>query len=237
MTLAIQGQITRDPGPMTLAIRWPHDPGENVDPWPHEPGDRHQRTRGPGSLVPSRAAIIPASRSCTYRRSLPFAASFAIFGRLAFRSACHWAVVARYLSPPPRVAALRRSSRETVDGERLSRRAISRTPRRCERKIAITSRSENDRKRPESGARLNGGIPPVSRNHLVPTGCETPAANAASSLDSPPRMASQNRCRCSRRPAVGRPGERIGARPARADRRRFGVPIATPPCRDVATTD
>ena len=41
MTLAIQGPITRDPGPMTLAIHWPHDPGENVDPWPHVPGDRH----------------------------------------------------------------------------------------------------------------------------------------------------------------------------------------------------
>src|SRR3954462_677969 len=41
MTLAIQGPITRDPGPMTLAIRWPHDPGENVGRWPHVPGDRH----------------------------------------------------------------------------------------------------------------------------------------------------------------------------------------------------
>ena len=49
MTLAIgwphdpgeNGQVTRDPGPMTLAIGWPHDPGENVDPWPHVPGDRH----------------------------------------------------------------------------------------------------------------------------------------------------------------------------------------------------
>jgi hypothetical protein len=43
MTLAIQDPITRDPGPMTLAIRWPHDPGENADPWPHGPGDRHFR--------------------------------------------------------------------------------------------------------------------------------------------------------------------------------------------------
>ena len=48
MTLAIDwphdpgenGQVTRDPGPMILAIRWPHDPGENVGPWPHVPGDR-----------------------------------------------------------------------------------------------------------------------------------------------------------------------------------------------------
>ena len=45
MTLAIQGPITRDPGPMTLAIGWPHDPGENVGRWPHVPGDRHTEGR------------------------------------------------------------------------------------------------------------------------------------------------------------------------------------------------
>ena len=45
MTLAIQGPITRDPGPITLAKRWPHDPGENVGRWPHVPGDRHVRVR------------------------------------------------------------------------------------------------------------------------------------------------------------------------------------------------
>jgi hypothetical protein len=43
---------------------------------------------------------------------------FAIFGPLARRSACHCAVVARYSSAPPRVAAFRRSSREIVDGDR-----------------------------------------------------------------------------------------------------------------------
>ena len=53
-----------------------------------------------------------------------------------------------------------------------------------------------------------GGMPPLWRNHRVPTGWDTPAATAASSLDSPPAIASQNRCRCSRRPAVGRPGDR-----------------------------
>jgi hypothetical protein len=44
-----------------------------------------------------------------------------------------------------RVAALRRSSREIVDADRPSRRAISRTPHPWARKIAISSRSENDR--------------------------------------------------------------------------------------------
>jgi hypothetical protein len=28
------------PGPITLAIPWPHHPGENAAAWPHEPGDR-----------------------------------------------------------------------------------------------------------------------------------------------------------------------------------------------------
>ena len=55
-------------------------------------------------------------------------ASFAGLGRLARRSACHCAVVARYSKRPLRVAALRRNSREIVDGERPSRRATSRTP-------------------------------------------------------------------------------------------------------------
>src|SRR4051812_37324685 len=39
--LAIQGPITRDPGPMILAIGWPHPPGEIAGRWPHGPGDRH----------------------------------------------------------------------------------------------------------------------------------------------------------------------------------------------------
>ena len=55
-------------------------------------------------------------------------ASFAGFGRRAARSACHCAVVARYSRPPERVAALRRNSREIVDGARASSRAIARTP-------------------------------------------------------------------------------------------------------------
>jgi Metallo-beta-lactamase superfamily len=59
------------------------------------------------------------------------------------------------------VDALRRSSREIVDGDRPTRRAISRTPSPCARKIAISSRSANDRYRPDSGASMTGGIPPA----------------------------------------------------------------------------
>src|SRR4051812_6025342 len=98
--------------------------------------------------------------------------------------------------PPLRVAALRRSSREIVDGARLSRRAISRTPCRCARQIAISSRSANDRERPDSGfaagARCDGGMPPALPNHRAPTAGDTPPPPAASSLERPAAMAAQN---------------------------------------------
>jgi hypothetical protein len=44
-----------------------------------------------------------------------------------------------------RVEALRRSSREIVDGLRFNRRAISRTPSFCARHIAMSSRSGKDK--------------------------------------------------------------------------------------------
>src|SRR3546814_390176 len=44
-------------------------------------------------------------------------ASLVGLGRRADRSACHWAVVARYSNPPLRVVALRRSSREIVESD------------------------------------------------------------------------------------------------------------------------
>jgi hypothetical protein len=65
-----------------------------------------------------------------YSRNAAFAASLETFGRLARRSACHCAVVARYSKRYVRVDALRRNSLEIVDGDRVSRRAISRTPTR-----------------------------------------------------------------------------------------------------------
>jgi transposase InsO family protein len=75
-----------------------------------------------------------------------------------------------------RVEALRRSSREIVDGERPIRRAISRTPSDWACKIAISSRSANDRRRPDTGASEIGGIPPAClgkttvQKHLVEAG-------------------------------------------------------------------
>jgi putative transposase len=69
-------------------------------------------------------------------------------------------------------------------------------------------------------------MPPAFRNHLVPTAGGAPASTAAISLALPAAIAAQNR-RCSSRPATGgRPGDDIGARPDRSERR-FRMFIAT----------
>ncbi len=133
-----------------------------------------------------------------------------------------------------RVAALRRSSREIVEAARPSRRAASRMEQPCTRSSAISSRSENERYRPDSGfadgRNIAGGMPPAFRNNLVPTACDIPAWTAASSLAMPAAIAAQNR-RCSSRPATtGRPGDNNGARPDRSERR-LRLVIATPPSR------
>src|SRR6266446_5431491 len=188
-------------------------------------------TTGLGPRAPLGAMIAPANRSCTYRCSSVLIASFAGLGRRAARSACHWAVVARYSKPPDRVAALRRSSREIVDGARASRRAISRTPWPWARQRAICSRSVNARYRPDSGGaegiRCDAAMPPASRNHRVPTAGDTPALTAASSLECPVAIAAQNRRCFSCRRTEGRPGERSFARPARSERL-LRLVIATP---------
>src|SRR5215470_12097898 len=188
-------------------------------------------TTGLGTMVPLGAMTPPSNRSCTYCCSSAFTASFAGFGRRAARSACHCAVVARYSRPPERVAALRRNSREIVDGARASRRAIARTPCPWACQSAICSRSVNARYRPDHGGaedlRCDAAMPPASRNHRVPTAGDTPASTAASSLGRPAAIATQNRRCSSCRRTEGRPGECSLARPARSERRRRVV-IATP---------
>jgi len=81
---------------------------------------------------------------------------------------------------------------------------------------AISSRSANERHRPESGfaedLNIAGGMPPAFRNNLVPTACDTPALSAASSLLNPVAIARQNLSRSSRPATDGRPGDRSGAR-------------------------
>src|SRR6188472_3798206 len=59
---------------------------------------------------------------------------------------------------------------------------------------------------------------------------KTPASVAASKLDAPRAIAVQNRTRCSRRPAGGRPMPRAPAAAARS-KAGFLLGIATPQCR------
>ena len=111
---------------------------------------------------------------------------------------------------------MRSSSREIVEAARPRRRPISRRECPCTLRSAISSRSANERYRPESGIaedlKIAGGMPPAFRNSLGPTACDTPALSAASSLLIPTAIACQNLC-CSARPATGgRPGDRSGAR-------------------------
>src|SRR3954465_5853299 len=136
---------------------------------------------------------------------------------------CHCAVVARYSRPPLRVAALRRNSREIVGAARPSRRATSCMEQLCARRSAISSRSANERYRPESGFAdgldIDGGIPPACLNHRFPTACDTPASTAASSLARPAAIAAQNRRRSSRPAIGGRRGRSNGGRPDRSETR------------------
>ena len=73
---------------------------------------------------------------------------------------------------------------------------------------------------------IAGGMPPAFRNHRAPTAWGTPAEAAASSLDAPAAIATQNSLRSSRTATGGRPGDGKGLRPDRSDRR-FRLFIAT----------
>src|SRR5690606_10059621 len=116
-----------------------------------------------------------------------------------------------------------------VDDERHSLRAISRTPALRTLISTISSRSSSDRYRPDSGTLLTSRIPPASRNHRDPTGCDTPTLNAACSLETPSAINPQNVRRCSRRHAGGQPGEPIAVLPVTFVVQPFGRPIHTPP--------
>src|SRR3954465_14418829 len=187
----------------------------------------HPLTAGPATAVPSGRRTLPASRSWTYLRSRSSAASLAVLGRRATSSAFHCATDARYSSLPPRVAALRRSSREIVDGDRPISRAISRTPRPSARNSAISSRSTKHRYRHETGSRSSVAIPPRSLNHRLPAADDTPTAAAASSLLRPLAISRQNHSSTSRR-CDRLPGDFIAERPVSSFIHPAGRPIATP---------
>src|SRR5947199_335052 len=88
----------------------------------------------------------------------------------------------------------------------------------------MSSRSANDRYRPDSGVSWIDGMPPRSRNQRTPTGPDTPHAIAASSLDSPSAIFTQNPRSTSRRTG-GRPGDRIAGRPVNVTIHPRGRPI------------
>lgn len=137
-------------------------------------------------------------------RSRGSVASLAAFGRFAACFAFHCATPARYTRIPFRVAALRRSSREIVDGSRPICRAISRTPWFCAFSKAISSRSAYERYLPVGTYRHIGDIPPAWRNHRVPTGVDTPTLAAASSVVTPSAI-NRQKARCTARDGSGRP--------------------------------
>src|SRR6478609_8072023 len=156
----------------------------------------------------------PPSLACTYRARRGLLASFPGFGRRARASARAWATEARYGrgegrapggedGPGTANRALRRSSRLTVEGERPSRRAISRTVAFCAAQTAISSRSRNDRYRPDSGCSC-GFTPPALRKYRHAGVGLNPTPAAAASTEAPARVSVQNWRHTSRR-AGGRP--------------------------------
>lgn len=182
--------------------------------------------RGPATLHPLASWIDPSRRSWTYSRKRGLITSLADLGLLAISSDFHCATDARYSSLPPRVAALRVNSRETVEGLQPIRRAISRTPTSWARRRPTSSRSANDRHLPEIGLDMNSGMPPRCRNQRVPTACDTPTASAAFSLVIPVAICIQNSLSISRR-CEGAPGECIAYLPVNCFIHPAGLPINT----------
>jgi len=73
---------------------------------------------------------------------------------------------------------------------------------------------------------MNNGMPPRSRNHRLPTACDTPTSIAASSLVIPLAISHQNNRSTSRR-SDGFPGDFIAALPVNAFIHPAGLPIDT----------
>ena len=92
------------------------------------------------------------------------------FGRLARRSACHRAVVARYLRPPLRVAALPGATHvrsSTVNGPGGGRSHAPHTYGPEEQRSLLAQQRTGSTPTPDP--RRSAVIPPDWRNHLDPT--------------------------------------------------------------------
>lgn len=101
--------------------------------------------------------------------------------RQASSSAFYCATDTRYSSLASRVAALRRSSREIVDGSRPRLRAISRTQTSCAAGIASCSSSGHGTYCPPGSVNSVIDIPTPCRNRWAPTAGDTPTVSAAHS--------------------------------------------------------
>ena len=115
------------------------------------------------------------------------------------------------------------------------RRAISRTPSFSARSRAISSARRTRRVTLDSGATVPDGIPPPSRNHRTPTASDTPSLNSRLHGRDPRLIAVQNRTRCARRPAGGRPANAPPAAPSDSPPTPSACP-SQPPRSSVATT-
>ena len=193
----------------------------------------------PGERRPVRGDDSAGQPVLHIRPQRRVAASFAGFGRRAARSACHCAVVARYSRPPPRVAALRRSSREIVDAARPAggRSPAPRAPAPARARSPPAPRTTGTAPRAASttATDVDGGMPPASRNQRTPTGWRHPR------LDRRVLARQSRRDRRPEPPPILPPRHR---RPARRPQRAPPGPIRTPPStchrnllrRGVATT-
>ncbi len=171
---------------------------------PTLPGHGRTGHRGPVRGRQRRQQADPARRSATSRSPRVWQNSACA---LRVQHATAWWSLGRPGCRP--ASGPRRSSRDTADPDRPSRRAISGTPKPCARHSAISPRSAKQRQRPDGdpddGDRCDGDIPPASWNQRNLTGCDTPAPIAASSLNKPSAINAQNCRRSSRRATGGRP--------------------------------
>ncbi|MDX8548670.1 IS3 family transposase, partial [Mesorhizobium sp. VK25A] len=111
-------------------------------------------------------------------------------------------------------------------GAALRQQGLVVNPKKIRRLMREHDLQPRIRRRFVEDLNIAGAMPPACRNNLVPTGCDIPAASAASSLVSPCAIPNQNRWSSDRSATGGRPGDSNGARPERCDRR-FPMPIAT----------
>jgi hypothetical protein len=112
---------------------------------------------------------------------------------------------------------------EGLYGRRKMTAHLRRTPQPRALSSAISSRSANDKYRPDGGLHEYGDIPPASRNHREPATGDAPTVTPASVGNDPLATSSQN-ARSTERWFPGCPGDRIGVRPVTSRIHSDGLP-------------